>query len=134
VTDAPFLRSFPRSALTSVLTTSLDFGVLAALVELAHANYVLATFIGTVVGATSNFLINRWWAFAATGGHPGGQAARYVAVQAGSSSIHTAGVWLLTRFAGTRYLIAKVVVSMFAYLVWNYPLNHYFVFPAHQRG
>ena len=125
-----FLRSFPRSAATSIFTTSLDFGLLAALVELAHVNYVLATFLGTVLGATSNFLINRQWAFAASDGHAGHQAVRYLAVQTGSAALHTSGVWLLTWFGGARYLVAKVVVAVAAYLVWNYPMNHYFVFPV----
>jgi hypothetical protein len=41
--------------------------------------------------------------------------------------LHTGGVWLMTTL-GTRYLAAKVVVSIAAYLVWNYPLNRWFVF------
>ena len=66
--------SFARSALTSIFTTALDLSVLTALVEAFHVNYVLATFLGTVLGATSNFLINRRWAFVATDGHAGHQA------------------------------------------------------------
>jgi putative flippase GtrA len=128
-----FLRTFPRSAATSIFTTGLDFALLAALVELAHVNYVLATFLGTVLGATSNFLINRTWAFAATQGHVGGQAARYALVQVGSATLHTSGVWLLTAFGDVRYLVAKVIVAVAAYLVWNYPMNHLFVFPAPAR-
>jgi putative flippase GtrA len=120
--------SFPRSVLTSIATTSLDFIVLAGLVELAGVNYVLATALGSLVGSTSNFLINRRWAFRARDGHLGHQAARYVAAQLGSASLHTSGVWLLTRFGGVRYLVAKVVVATLAYLVWNYPVNRYWVF------
>jgi putative flippase GtrA len=120
--------SFRRSAATSIATTSLDFAVLAALVELAGVNYVLATALGTIVGSTSNFLINRQWAFRASDGHAGHQAARYLAAQVGSATLHTSGVWLLTRFWGVRYLVAKIVVATLAYLVWNYPINRYWVF------
>lgn len=122
-------HSFPRSAATSIFTTSLDFGLLTALVELGHVNYVLATFLGTLLGSSSNFLINRRWAFASAEGHAHHQALRYVAVQAGSITLHTVGVWLMTRFGGVPYTVAKVVVSIAAYLVWNYPMNHCFVFP-----
>lgn len=125
-----YLSSFPRSVVTSIFTTSLDFALLTTLVELAHVNYVLATFLGTVLGATSNFLINRQWAFRGHDGRAGGQAGRYFMVQVGSSGLHTLGVWLLTAFGGVRYLVAKLVVATLAYLVWNYPMNHYFVFPA----
>jgi putative flippase GtrA len=53
---------------------------------------------------------------------------RFVLVQAGASGLHTGGVWLLTRFAGLPYPTSKLVVAAVVYLVWNYPLNRYFVF------
>ena len=76
------LATFTRSLLTSLLTTALDFGTLVGLTELAGVNYVLATWLGTVVGSLSNFAINKVWAFRA-----GGLAAipailRFVVVQA----------------------------------------------------
>jgi putative flippase GtrA len=100
--------------------------VLAALVEWGRLDYALATFIGTVVGSTSNFLINRRWAFR-TNHAIGGQAARYLATQMGSAALHTSGVWLLVQL-DVRYLVAKVVVAVGAYLVWNYPMNRWWVF------
>ena len=120
------MKTFTRSALTSIFTTSLDFAVLAALVELGHVGSTLATFIGTVVGSSSNFAINRAWAFR-TNGAAGPQAARYLATQLGSAALHTSGVWLLVRL-DVRYMVAKVVVSIAAYLAWNYPMNRWFVF------
>ena len=121
-------RYFWRSVLVSICTTSADFGLLMLLVEVFHVNYVLATFFGTLLGSTSNFLINRAWTFYATDGHAGYQAMRYLMSQAGSIALHTNGVWLFTRFLGFRYFVAKVVVACLAYLVWNYPMNKYFVF------
>jgi putative flippase GtrA len=121
-------RYFWKSVLVSTLTTSADFGLLMLLVEVGHVDYVLATFLGTLLGSTSNFLINRYWAFAATDGHAGGQAMRYFLSQCGSIGLHTGGVWVFTRFLGFRYFVAKVVVAILAYLVWNYPMNKYFVF------
>jgi putative flippase GtrA len=122
------LATFTRSLLTSLLTTALDFGTLVGLTELAGVNYVLATWLGTVVGSLSNFAINKVWAFRA-----GGLAAipailRFVVVQAGASGLHTAGVWLLTRFARLPYPVSKLVVAATVYLAWNYPLNRWFVF------
>lgn len=121
------MSRFARSTLTSIFTTSLDFALLALLVERFGVGYALATFLGTVLGASSNFLINRAWAFRAADGHAGHQALRYALVQVGSSALHTSGVWLATR-AGAEYLVAKVAVASLAYLVWNYPLNRTFVF------
>ena len=119
---------FRRSLLTSVFTTGLDFGTLIGLTELAHVNYVLATWIGTVVGSLSNFTINKLWAFSAREAPTPPALARFLVVQAGASGLHTLGVWLLTRFVGLAYPVSKVVIAAAVYLGWNYPLNLRFVF------
>jgi putative flippase GtrA len=128
------LATFSRSLLTSLLTTALDFGALIGLTELAGVNYVLATWIGTIVGALSNFAINKLWAFYARGMPVMPAIARFVLVQAVASGLHTVGVWLLTRFAGLAYPVSKLVVAATVYLSWNYPLNRWFVFRARGQG
>ena len=114
---------------TSLFTTALDFATLTGLVEGLHVNYVLATWLGTVVGSLSNFTINRVWAFDARSQPHAGQFFRFVIVQAAASLWHTAGVWALTRFVGIPYWESKVVISAAVYLGWNYPMNRWFVFP-----
>jgi putative flippase GtrA len=129
VRSAGHLRgTFSRSALTSLFTTALDFGTLSGLVELFGVDYVLATWIGTVVGSLSNFAINRAWAFDVRDRPRGAQFGRFLLVQAGASLLHTLGVWIFTRFAGLPYQASKVVISVLVYLGWNYPMNLWFVF------
>ena len=124
-------RTLPRSILTSLFTTALDFGVLTSSVELLHINYVFATWMGTVVGSLSNFAINKRWAFRGSPLALRHQFLRFLLVQAGSSGLQTLGVWLLTRFAGLPYLGSKTVIAAMVALSWNYPLNRYFVFSKH---
>jgi len=121
-------RTFLRSALTSLFTTGLDFLTLVTAVELFGVNYVLATWLGTVVGSLSNFGINRAWAFRGSALKLSWQLARFVLVQVGASALNTVGVWLLVRFAGVPYLAAKLVVATLVAVGWNYPLNHAVVF------
>src|SRR5213076_3201917 len=104
------LATFSRSLLTSLLTTALDFGTLVGLTELAGVNYVLATWIGTVVGSLANFTINKLWAFYAADAPAIPALARFALVQAGASGLHTAGVWALTQFLRLPYPISKLVV------------------------
>lgn len=113
-----------------MLTTALDFGTLVGLVELAHVNYVVATWIGTVVGSLTNFSINKLWAFDARAIPSGPALARFVAVQIGASGLHTLGVWALTRFLRLPFTVSKLVVAATVYLAWNFPLNRWFVFAA----
>jgi len=120
--------TFSRSALTSLFTTALDFGTLTGLVELAGVNYVLATWLGTVVGSLSNFTINRLWAFDARDRPPAGQFGRFLLVQAAASLLHTGGVWFFTDLVGLPYQASKLIISVLVYLGWNYPMNRWFVF------
>jgi putative flippase GtrA len=123
-----FVASFSRNAATSLFTTALDIGVLAALVELARTNVVLATWLGTVIGCLSNFAINRRWSFAAHESAAHWQLVRFLPVQIGSSTIQTVGVWMLVSTGGMAYLWSKIAVAIFVYGVWNYPMNRFFVF------
>src|SRR5262249_26806732 len=120
--------SLGRSILTSIFTTALDFGTLMGLVELVHVDYVIATFIGTIVGFLANFTINRYWSFEATQGAVQWQFVRILPVQAGSTGLQTLGVWIFDRFFGFSYWAAKIVVSTLVYLGWNYPMNRFWVF------
>jgi putative flippase GtrA len=120
--------AFSRNTLTSFFTTALDFFTLTSLVELFHLDYVLATWIGTVVGSLSNFFINRAWSFRASWQPRTGQFFRFLLVQVGASALHTTGVWLLTRFLHLPYPVSKLVVAALVYLTWNYPMNRWVVF------
>jgi putative flippase GtrA len=124
----PVSARFVRSGLTSLLTTAFDFAVLTGCVELLHVNYVLATWLGTVVGSLSNFTINKHWAFKGSAVPLPHQLGRFVLVQAGSSGWNTLGVWLLTRYGGLQYQISKVIIAAVVAVAWNYPMNRVFVF------
>jgi putative flippase GtrA len=119
---------FIRSGLTSLLTTAFDFATLTGVVELLHVNYVLATWLGTVVGSLSNFTINKHWAFKGSSVPLPHQLGRFVLVQAGSSAWNTLGVWLMTRYGGLDYKLSKLFVAALVALAWNYPMNRFFVF------
>ena len=102
-----------------------------SLTELAHVDYVLSTWLGTVVGSLSNFAMNKAWAFYARDAAALPALVRFALVQAGASGLHTLGVWALTTYLHLRYPVSKAAVAAVVYLSWNYPLNRWFVF--HRR-
>jgi len=122
------LATFLRSNATSILTTAIDYSVLAGLASGLGVNYVAATWVGTVAGSLSNFLINKHWTFGARRTPYAGQFARFFLTQVGASLLHTGGVWALTRFAGLHYLESKLITATAVYLGWNYPMNVHYVF------
>jgi len=122
------VKVFARSTLTSLFTTALDYLTLVALVEIAHVHVALATFLGTVVGSLSNFVVNKYWAFDAGALPVERQFPRFIAVQAGSSFWNTAIVWVLYAALAVPYPIGKVIAAATVYLGWNFPLNRFWVF------
>jgi putative flippase GtrA len=123
-----FLASFSRSQITSAFATAVDFGLLFSLVEVGHVWYVLATALGALAGAITNFLLNRHWSFDATHGKWEHQAVRYSLVSGGSLLLNSGGVWVVTAGLGIHYAVSVVVVSMLVGVAFNYPLQRYFVF------
>ena len=128
------LATFARSNLASLFTTALDFVTLAVLAGYLGVDYVTATWLGTVAGATANFLLNKHWVFAARGQLTAAEPSRFILVQLVASGLHTAGVWALTRYMRLHYLESKIIVALVVYLAWNYPLNRTFVFRARRSG
>jgi putative flippase GtrA len=123
------LATFLRSNATSILTTAIDFSVLAGLASGLGVNYVAATWVGTVAGSLSNFFINKHWTFGGARHTPSaGQFARFFLVQVGASLLHTGGVWALTRFVGLHYLESKLITATAVFLGWNYPMNVAYVY------
>lgn len=124
----PFLASFTKAQFSSTLATLADWGVLFGLVEVFHVWYVLAVAIGALVGAITNFVINRHWSFRATHRKWHGQALRYSVASGLSMILNTAGVYLLTDFMKMHYSISVFAVSILVGVLFNYPLHRFYVF------
>src|SRR3954470_4385141 len=122
------IESFSRSQVTSAASTAADFGILFSMTEIFHVWYVVATALGALAGAITNFLLNRHWSFKAANGAWEGQAFKYALVSDGSLALNTAGVYAVTDGLGLHYAASVILVSLFIGFAYNYPLQRYFVF------
>lgn len=125
-----FWQSFSRSQVASIAATCVDFGLLVLLVESWGVWYVLATGVGALAGAMTNFLMNRYWSFEAGSSDWTGQALRYGLVSGGSLILNVAGVYLVTEAWGSPYAASKLLTALAVGWFFNYPLHRGFVFPA----
>jgi putative flippase GtrA len=117
-----------RHHASSVVTTAVDYAVMVACVELAHLRPVPATVVAALVGALTNFTINRSFTYHATAGALGGHAWRYALVSAASLGLNAAGEGLFNGVLGLQYLLARVITSTIVSNAWNYPMQRFFVF------
>jgi putative flippase GtrA len=87
------------------------FSILSSSFGLHH---VIAAIGAFCVALTNNFLWNRHWTFEPGDGHPGFQAARFLAVSIGALLINLAALELLVSGAGLGDLPAQAIAVAIA--------------------
>jgi putative flippase GtrA len=121
-------RDLARHQAASFVATAFDFAVMVTLVELARLSPAAATAAGSACGAVINFSIGRHWTFGAAHGAASAQALRYALVSAMSLLLQSTGEHLLTRYAASNYVVARVALSIVVSLAWNFPMQRGYVF------
>ena len=123
-------RQLAKHQAASLIATVVDFGTMIALVELGWLRPALATVVGATCGATSNFWLGRHWTFDATAGRARGQALRYALVSATSLGLNALGEHVLAERWKVQYVLARLGVALAVSVLWNFPLQRFFVFAA----
>ncbi|TXK37334.1 GtrA family protein [Pontibacter qinzhouensis] len=120
--------TFLKAQTASLIASAIDFLVTIVAVELAGWWYMAATAMGTVTGGLTHFLLGRKWVFAAGAGKVPTQLLKYFIVWNGSFLLNTAGVYVLTQFAGLTYIISKVATAVAVGFFYNYTIQKSYVF------
>ena len=129
VSDVPLVKSGFRWGFAAMAATTLDFTVLTTFTEVFGVYYVLSTALGALSGGTLSFLLGRNWAFFNKDNSIFGQAGRYIIANLSSIALNTSGVYLLTDvISDNHYLVSKVIVASCVGLLFNFPMQRYFVF------
>jgi putative flippase GtrA len=123
-----FFITFFRYQIAAIIATTADFGIYFLLKYASDSWYLLATFLGALTGAIINFIICRYWAFAATNKAIITQATRYILVSGGSLIMNTSFVYFITEFLNVPSDFSKVIASIIVALSYNFLLQKYFVF------
>ena len=134
--------TFLRAQFSSQISSLSDFVVTILLAKLLGLFYVYATFIGSVCGGIVNCIINYKWTFKASGQRKKYVVIKYTSVWIGSILLNTLGTYGMTEllkssawlrdFLGHMvddvFIFSKIVVSLLVGLLWNYNMQHYFVY------
>ncbi len=116
-----------RGTVAAVLATTVDFGVVVALVSGLALSPWLATAVGALIGAGVNFSVGRHWAFGGADHPAGPQAFRYGVTSGTSAALNAGGVAVLG-ILPVPYPLAWGLVRLVVFLAWNYPLQRDYVF------
>src|SRR3954463_6202894 len=116
-----------RATVASVIATVIDYGTFTALVGIAGVYTGTSRALGALLGAITNFTVNKLWTFRTGGDSVWHEGPRYAAISLTSLLLNTLGVVLLTDGLHWNPLLAAAVVGTLVAVGWNLPLHRHFV-------
>ncbi|MFL5441994.1 MAG: GtrA family protein [Myxococcales bacterium] len=122
-----------RATVASVIATVIDYGTFCALVGIAGVYTGTSRALGALLGAITNFTVNKLWTFRTGGDSVWHEGPRYAAISLTSLLLNTLGVVLLTDGLHWNPLLAAAVVGTLVAVGWNLPLHRHFVFRPSRR-
>ena len=120
------LGQFIRFAGVGFIGTIIHYAVLIALVELGDIEAALATTCGFVLGAISNYVLNRLYTFKSTVALLPSML-KFMSISTVGAGLNGAIVHTLTASLGWNYLLAQVFATGLV-LVWNFFGNRLWTF------
>ena len=127
------LGRLSRATIASIAATGLEFVILPGAVKVMPRWAAFAAV--QVVANLITFLAYKYWAFdAARLGSLGRQYARQSVVFGGSWLFNVGFPSLLTYRMGLGPVVSFAISNVFVYLLWNYPLNRWWVFQERAHG
>ncbi len=132
------LLVFGKAQLSAFIGGMTDYGVMVFCTEVLGIHYAVSVGIGGIIGAVTNFLINRKWTF-----YSGvemyrysgiSQLIRFCIVVANSILLKMLGTLFFTEMMHISYLISRLITDLFVSLVFNYTLQKRWVFRKNCPG
>src|SRR5256714_6964001 len=122
---------FQRAWIASAVATAVDYGSFTILVEVVGIYTGSSRALGALLGAITNFTLNKIYTFRTRDNSVLVEVPRYAAISLTSLLLNTVGVILLTEGLRWNPLVAAAVVGLGVSLGWNLPLHRIFVFREH---
>jgi CDP-diacylglycerol--glycerol-3-phosphate 3-phosphatidyltransferase len=124
---------FRRAWVASAVATAVDYGTFTILVEVIGVYTGTSRALGALLGAITNFTLNKLYTFKTRQNSVLVEVPRYAAISLTSLLLNTVGVILLTEGLRWNPLFAAALVGVIVSLAWNLPLHRIFVFREHTR-
>lgn len=122
---------FQRAWVASAVATIVDYGTFTVLVEVVGIYTGTSRALGALLGAITNFTLNKVYTFRTRQNSVLVEVPRYAAISLTSLLLNTVGTVLLTEGLHWNPLFAAALVGVAVSLGWNLPLHRVFVFREH---
>jgi len=121
------LAQFVKFCVVGASGTIIDFGLTYLLKEKAHLNKYFSNSFGFLSAASSNYVLNRIWAFENHNPAVGEQYMLFMAISLLGLLINNSVIYLLTKKMHLNFYVAKVFATGVV-MVWNFIMNYLFTF------
>ena len=120
------LRQFVRFAGVGCMSAIGHYGLLILLVQVAHADAVLASAAGALLGAVINYFLNYHFTFQSSKKHHE-SIAKFIVVAAVGLGLNTLFMWIMVNLLGLHYLLSQVATTGLV-LIWSFVGNRFWTF------
>lgn len=121
------LMKFLKFSAVGLSGVFVNFGVTYVCKEWLKWNKYASNCMGFIVGATTNYFLNRLWTFQSANPQIGTEYAKYFAISLVGLGIDTLTVWLLNDKLKCNFYLSKVF-AVGAATLWNFFANLLFTF------
>jgi len=119
---------FIRAQVSAFVGGVVDYLVMIICIEWFNYSLIGAIIIGGSIGATINFLINRYWTFSNSNTSFFPQLIKFIMAVIGSIFLKATGTHLLTNALGISYKITRLIVDAFVCFGFNFLVQKFWVF------
>ena len=132
-TDNGYIQLF-RYTFVGGVAFLADFGLLAALTELAGLNYLVSAALAFIVGLTINYLLSVRWVFASrTLSDLRAEFTLFAGIGVVGLGLNELFIWLFTDGLGWHYLVSKIVTTAIVFL-WIFLARRFTLFRPEQES
>ncbi len=120
-------EQFIRYCVVGATATVVDYGLLYSLTEYLGFWYLLSATFGFIGGATTNYLLNRFWTFKNKDKRIARQVSIFLIIAAVGIVLNNTILAIGVEIFGLWYMLAKVISTVIT-LIWNFVGHKYFTF------
>lgn len=120
--------TFFKAQTASLTASAIDFSITFVCVQLFGLWYVLGSILGTLTGGIVNFTMGRTWVFNSRDHGVKAQIYKYTFVWITYLLLITGGIYFLTHFTASNYLVSKLIMTSVFGIPYNFLLQKKFIF------
>lgn len=125
--DKIFLWKFLKFCIVGLSGTIIDFGTTWLLKEKVKINKYIASSIGFVIAASSNYLFNRFWTFQSENTQIAREYLSFVLISIAGLGINNFVIFLLNEKMKFNFYLSKLFATGVVTL-WNFFMNYLITF------